>query len=104
MPMKRLFYPIVRMLCIYQIALADKLCSLNRGTLSIMYQELACISNALYAWSHLSHTGPSAPGLPLFCQSVEQLKRDLSNTSAGITGSGSPCEGGLCGKCASGSY
>lgn len=54
-----------------------------------MYQELACISNALYARSHLSHSGPSAPGLPLFCQSVEQLKRDLPTTLAGMTGSDS---------------
>lgn len=68
---------------------ADKLRFLNRGTCSIMYQELACISNALYARSHLSHSGPSAPGLPLFCQSVEQLKRDLPTTLAGMTGSDS---------------
>lgn len=77
MPIKRLFHPICTMFCISQIALADKLCSLKRGTYSIMYLDLACESSAYYAQSHLSHSGPSESGLPLFCQSVEQLKRDL---------------------------
>lgn len=57
-----------------------------------MYQELTCISNAFYARSHLSHSRPSAPGLPLFCQSVEQLKRNLPTTLAGMTGSDLLCE------------
>lgn len=49
-----------------------------------MYKDLACISNAFNAWSHLSHSGLSAAGLPLFCQSVEQLKRDLPSTLARV--------------------
>lgn len=57
-----------------------------------MYQELAYVSNAFNARSHLTHSGPSAPGLSLFCQSVEQLKRDLPNTLAGMTGGHLLCE------------
>lgn len=52
-------------LFISQIALADKLCFLNRGTHSIMCQASACLSNAFYALSHLFLSASSEPGLPL---------------------------------------
>lgn len=53
MPMEWLFLPIGCTVSCKLLLVADKLCSLNTGTHSIMHQELACISNAFYARSHL---------------------------------------------------
>lgn len=48
----------------HQTALADKLCSLNRGTRFIRWLDLACISNLFYAQSHLLTPEPQSPLLP----------------------------------------
>lgn len=49
---------------ILRTALADKLCSLNRGTRFIRWLDVACISNSLYAQSHLLTLDPQSPRLP----------------------------------------
>lgn len=49
---------------ILQTALADKLCSLNRGRRFIMWLDLACISNSFYAQPHLLTLDPQSPLLP----------------------------------------